>query len=365
MAFLWLLSQRVFFFFQIRCIHNVTKRIKIPIESGCEWSIINGVSDGAFKYKGGLDVKYLDIFHDNNCAIYYPPRLEFDKPVKTKKIKLHLEIYPVIYGGLKKRITTVDFTGSDGVKNSIMINPEVKRSYLLNISLRRGIGFRNRNSYDAKLESKQILNDKDYDYDCDNDDKEISSELPVQQEQSCALYSSIPISDENGACIVCSIKEERYIECDLKFVPKFWPHMQSEWFKINLNDNRFFTSEYVSLNNLMYEVVKPREDSTNSDVPVAYFEIQNKADSSFKFCISNCPILKIFDTIWSTTSGSFPCGRIGRSVIFRSPQEKELRKSPITLSISKLIPSMKTSNQKSILLDQRKIILMRRMIFGG
>lgn len=96
-----------------------------------------------------------------------------------------------------------------------------------------------------------------------------------------------------------------------------------------------------------------------------FFEIENNSESTLKFRIVNCPVPKILDTIWSATGGSFPCGNKGNSVIFQSPQEKDLRKSPITLSISCIFPSTSTSDTSSKLVDQRKILLIRRMVFGG
>ena len=115
-------------------------------------------------------------------------------------------------------------------------------------------------------------------------------------------------------------------------------------------------SEYVNLSTNLFDIMKSCED--------AFFEIENNGNSTLKFRILNYPIPKIFDTIWSTTGGSFPCGNKGNSVIFQSPQEKELRKSPITLSISCIFPSS-TSYISPKLVDQRKILLMRKMVFGG
>ena len=115
-------------------------------------------------------------------------------------------------------------------------------------------------------------------------------------------------------------------------------------------------SEYVNLSTNLFDIMKSCED--------AFFEIENNGKSTLKFRILNCPILKILDTIWSATGGSFPCGNKGNSVIFQSPQEKELRKSPITLSISCIFPSS-TSYISPKLVDHRKILLMRKMVFGG
>ena len=111
--------------------------------------------------------------------------------------------------------------------------------------------------------------------------------------------------------------------------------------------------------------VKPvQQNRSFFDEKTPFFEIENNSKSTLKFRILNCPILKITDIIWSTTGGTFPCGNKGNSVIFQSPQDKDLRKSPLTLSISGIFP-LSTLDTSSKLVDQRKILLMRKMVFGG
>lgn len=145
----------------------------------------------------------------------------------------------------------------------------------------------------------------------------------------------------------------------------YWLNRFHENIRINLESERFFTSEYVNLTNNLFDIAKSYEAASIDD-NVPLFEVENDTKSIFRFRVWDCPIPKIFEIVWSSTGGLFPCGKKGNSVIFQSPQEKELRKSPITLSISRIIPSSSLILDESLkLLDQRKILLMRSMVFGG
>ena len=66
------------------------------------------------------------------------------------------------------------------------------------------------------------------------------------------------------------------------------------------------------------------------------------------------------------TAGSFPCGDNGDSVIYHSPEEKELSKSPVIISLYEQDTSTDSNKDSpSCLSDQKKIWLLRRNNMGG
>lgn len=349
-----------FLVFLIMCKHNVVNRIKIPIESMCDWRIMDGMRDGAFKSKSGMNTRYSDIYHDSICAIYYPPRNGFEKTIKTKKIQIGLKINPVFLEGQKKGPIAKE-SSKLGTSNMIVSSSGWNSEYLLEMFLGKLAGFRNRNSYEVKLYCKGIGNQEQY--------EDVRKPVHIQtKSESCNhFYSSMQILDDaNKICYTCDTEVERCNICNLKLNLILELNRCHEKIRINLESERFFTSEYVSLTNNLFDIAKSYEAaSIDDDFPL--FEVANDTKSIFRFRVWNCPIPKIFEIVWSSTGGLFPCGKNGNSVIFQSPQEKELRKSPITLSIFHINPSSSSLilDESLKLLDQRKILLMRSMVFGG
>lgn len=349
-----------FLVFLITCKHNVVNKIKIPIEYMCNWRIMGGMREGAFKSKSGMDTRYSDTFHGSNSAIYYPPRNGFEKTIKTKKIQIGLKINPVFIDGQKKGPIAKE-SSKLGTSNMIVSSSGWNSEYLLEMFLGKLAGFRNRNSYEVKLYCKGIGDQEQY------EDVWKSVHIQTKSESRNYFYSSMQILDDaNKICYTCDTEVERCNICNLKLNLILGLNRCHEKIRINLESERFFTSEYVSLTNNLFDIANSYEaPGVDDDVPL--FEVANDTKSIFRFRVWNCPIPKIFELVWSSTGGLFPCGKNGNSVIFQSPQEKELRKSPITLSISYIIPSSSSLilDESLKLLDRRKILLMRRMVFGG
>lgn len=130
-----------FLVFDIQCVHKIKNKIRVPIESGCKWKLLGGMSEGAFKSNGGLDTRYSDIFHDSNCAVYYPPRGGFDKTIETKKITIQLSVYPFVLNHQNGNPPSSDEVGLIGTINTSFINSLVVRNYFLEITLKRWVDF--------------------------------------------------------------------------------------------------------------------------------------------------------------------------------------------------------------------------------
>jgi len=311
---------------------------------------MDGIMTGAIKHYSGMNTKYSDGYFGSNCAIYFPQRGKMKNPIGTRKIQIGLKIEPVFLENKRKNPITIESTRPDEISNMIILDSEQEHKYLLEMFLEKLCGFRNRNSYEVKLQCKSMVNGGQF------ENSEISVHSQTDTETYINHYPFMQVLDENTLCFRCNDITESCVMCNIKLNLKLWHNLSLDKVKIDLDSDRFFTSEYVNLSTNLFDIMKVYED--------AFFEIENNGKSTLKFRILNCPIPKILDTIWSATGGSFPCGNRGNSVIFQSPQEKELRKSPITLSISCIFPSSK-SDISPKLVDQRKILLMRKMVFGG
>lgn len=131
--------------------------------------------------------------------------------------------------------------------------------------------------------------------------------------------------------------------------------------KIATDTNRFLSSEYVKISNSISEYVYSVEDR-----PYLNFDIKNNNKSIDKFRICNCPVIKIKETFWTSTAGSFPCGGgNSNSVIYYSLNEKELSKSPITLKHYER--NLYEQNEEGILrpIDEKKVWIVRKAIMRG
>ncbi len=154
----------------------------------------------------------------------------------------------------------------------------------------------------------------------------------------------------------------KYNECKLIITFQF-PHGYSvtNQIKIATDTNRFLSSEYVKISNSISEYVYSGEDR-----PYLDFDIKNNNKSIDKFRICNCPVIKIKETFWTSTAGSFPCGGgNSNSVIYYSLNEKELSKSPITLKHYER--NLYEQNEEDILrpIDEKKVWIVRKAIMGG
>ncbi len=121
--------------------------------------------------------------------------------------------------------------------------------------------------------------------------------------------------------------------------------------KINIETDRFFTSEYIKIsNNQTYikDIHATKECSTLFNIK------SNQKHHIYKFRIIECPSVKTSQLFWSCTAGSFPCGDNGDSVIYHSPDEKESSKSPVILSLYEQDTSIESNKDSPCLSDQKK-----------
>lgn len=354
-----------FLVFRFHCVHKIENKIRIPVESACEWKLVNGIQDGAFKSHGGLNTQFSAVFQNSICAVYYPPRGGFDKSIKTKKIGIQLRIYPLILDTPGKDDLSVDEKNSAVGIKEIVVESEHEQNYFLEMSLTRMSGFRNRNSYSVKINCENLYNNV-------NDRSDISGDVCIEvlsegeHRNHFKFLGNLLQDDDDDVNLTFNNWEKTCAICDLKLYLRYRQHISKERLKIDLAYDRFFTSEYVSLNYSLFSKADSFKISRDHQNNAVFVNIRNFDSSSLNLYLLGCPFPKLIDTVWTATTGSFPCGCFGNSVVFKTPPEKELRRSPITLSLSKMVPTrINYSKQETTCLDQRKIILLRRMIFGG
>lgn len=181
-------------------------------------------------------------------------------------------------------------------------------------------------------------------------------------------------SDENSNYCIYSFDKNRntfsvenkcvskYNTCKLKITFQFSDnHLVTNQIKIATDANRFLSSEYVKISNSVSEYVYSAVDRPHID-----FEIKTNDEIIDKFRIRNCPVIKIKETFWTSTADLFPCGGDNNSsIIYYTLNEKELSKSPVTLSLYERDLYGKNDYEFHHLIDERKFWIVRKAIMGG
>ena len=342
-----------FFVLAIECKHKVFHEFKIPIESTIQWRIANGVKDGVFKHGYGVDTKYSDN-DSNDCVIYCFPKDGIEKNSKVKEIPILIKIKPNKKNNEYKNST---------IRNSVDINNigvcDYEHELLLSLSLKQKEGFLNKMLYEISSTVKEmtqerrienLLNPTD---EADENNCESNFIYRYQVKDNKKIYSifrkSVP------SCKHCNVSlslNEEYESSPITYEPK-----------IDIKTNRFFTSEHIKVSNNHHHMKNIGKIKGCSIL----FDIKSNYNGIYRFRIINSPTIKTFQTFWASTAGSFPCGNSDNCVIYYSPLEKELSKSPVTLSLfeKKIFVDSNDDEETPHLTDQKRIWLLRRITMGG
>lgn len=338
-------SVQSFLMISIQCNHKMGHIFRIPIESLIEWKIINGIKDGAFKHGNGLTAKYSDS-DSENCVIYYPTISGGKDDCKDKEIPISIRIISNSIEGSIENLSAINWHEN---KSSLLM--EDNATQLLILHLKQKQGFLNKMYYESSIAVKRTS----------------QNELEFSNDQ----LDTINENDENSNCSY-SFDQNRKIfsienkcgskcrECKLRLTFQFPANFSAtNQIKISIDTNRFLSSEYIKISNTVpkyvYSVDRPHVD----------FEIKNNNESIDKFHITNCPIIKTKETFWMSTAGPFPCGDNSNSIIYYSLSEKELSKSPVTLSLYERNLYEQNDDEFLHLVEQRKFWIVRKAIMGG
>lgn len=341
----------------IKCRHKVTHEFKIPIISSIEWKIVNGIADGAFKHGFGINTKYTD--NDSGASvIYYPPIEGFGKKdCQIKEIPILIRIKSIYDKQFNKN--NVVSIKSDPI-DSISLNDFDNYQFLLTLFLNQKKGILKRMYYEISLTVKKIdienqLNNFSKSQYCKSEGHDSNSfDIGSIKEEDKDNYSVfLNLIDNCSSCnvdLTLKLERDKLSSSSLPYAPK-----------IDIEINRLFTSEFIKIS---HSTSYNSDTHRNNTYPLIC-TIKNKDKDIYKFQIMNCPPIHVYQNIWHCTAGSFPCDNKGDCVIYYTPQEKELCKSPIILSLYKKGIFDNNDEKQLNLVDQKKIWLLRRNVMGG
>lgn len=341
-------SVESFLIITIQCEHKINHIFLFPIESLIEWRIINGVKDGAFKHGYGLTAKYSDTDNEN-CVIYYPIIRGSKDDYKDKEIPILIRIHSNrIKGSIE------NFVKKYCYENNTIPLTEDNTTHLLILHLKQKQGFLNKMFYESSITDTQT-SQKELEYSSrqlvTTNKHDENSNYTYSFDENRKAFSME--SEYNSRCAECKLNVTFQSSSSIYFI--------TNQNKITIDTNRLLSSEYIKISNSISEYVYKTEDKPDID-----FELKNNNKSIGKFRINNCPLIKTRETYWTCTAGAFPCGGSNsNSVIYYSPNEKELSKSPITLNLYERYLYRPKDNEYLHLIDQKKIWIVRKAIMGG
>jgi len=350
------LSIESFLVILIRCSHNILHEFKNPIEPEIEWKIVNGIKDGAFKHGFGANTKYSDGDCDTS-VIYYPPNEGIGN--KGENQPKEIPILIKIKSSSHKELNNTDLSKNATDVNNIELNDFENYQFLLTLFLKHKKGFFKRMFYDVSLTVKKT----GFDSNLNNFSNSPTYKMKQHNFNLSFMDNSYTKEEDENIYSVSQKHSNNCSYCNLclAFKPELELSSYLDKLKINIDTNRFFTSEFIKISSSI-----PYDGNTDKNILYQLLcTIKNKDKDICKFRVINCPPIRVNQHIWSCTAGSFPCDNKGNCVIYCSPQENELSKSPVTLSLyEKNIFDGDYGKQLS-LVDQKKIWLLRRNIMGG
>lgn len=338
----------------IKCCHTMLHKFKIPLESTVNWSLINGKTDGVFKQGHGFSSTYVDKCDNGDCVIYFPPKEEADKNFLFRQIPISIivklnnnnnNIYNNVYENSK-------FENIYNINDLNLLNFE-NCELILTLTLKRKKSLLKKMFYDLSWTLKPFKNKKNLNISFTNKDTKNLNFKSIISCDSC---------DENGKRIIyIRGSEQNCKSCKLDLSFKCDMHTFSKS-KMDIETDRFFTSECIRISRIPDFI---GNGGYSKDKSILFY-VTDSSDLLYQFRIINCPSIKVFQIYWNVTLGSFPCGNDGDSVIYCSPRERDLSKSPLYLSLyEKSIFDNWENNMPIHYMDQRKIWLLRRVVFGG
>ncbi|HJS64394.1 MAG TPA: hypothetical protein VJ767_06000 [Nitrososphaeraceae archaeon] len=299
------------------CRHQQSHIFKLPADSKINWKIEQeDKENGAFKIGYGTNAEYMTR-DTGNCVLFYPQLNEIRNNQATKNIKIFLTATQI---GLKS------FRGQRQDKFLINIEITIFKKFLK-----------------SKCKARISLEKDDSD--------------PSKKNDLCLSYTTDDnFENENNQLLIAekydnlvSIKTQKSCNiCNLRILFRAFNNLV----RINISKSYLITSEIIKFTAL-------RE--TNNCSPTTITGSKYKKHPLYDIVISP----RIF---WTSNLGQFICGDDGDSVLYATPGESGLSRSPVILSIHADydLNFEQSDEQQMSFYDQKKLWLLRQPpVMGG
>jgi hypothetical protein len=368
-----------FIFIKTSCIHGILHNFKLPIKTEIKWKIKDGIANGAFKIGNGMDAEFFPR-DSGDCVIFYPQLQQNNNNNKNKNNNKNLTYKKICIE------LTVKQLGSDIFK-------EKDYQFFVNVNILISRKFAKRTFRIKMFVSKLEKQDQDNDNNDNNDNSNSNNKV-----NNDTLRSNIINSDDDLKSIITTNvekKEKQKVVVEEEEVEEGKNQIE---FKsdnnckicnlsiaiINNNNNTkknttttTATSHPYSIKNLKSylitsDIIKISAESninTKNSITSKNNNNNNNISSIIltgpnykKYFINNIQIQpRIF---WDSNIGKLVYGNLGQSVIYYTPGESELSKSPITINLYFQYDHNNLDGlqqqQQAILSDSKKLWMLRQ-----
>jgi hypothetical protein len=270
-----------------------------------------------------------------DSVIYYPPRQELE-PEEKKEIQISVKVR--INNIIKNRNRKVNKTNDDTTKK-----------YTITIVMQRLGGIRMSYSAKVRIKKMELGGDRENglaksmaanDDSIDNNKENLL--VPISKENDKMTTTKIESLNKPNFCNDCKIQ--------IVFEPPTRKNIQMEL------QGYFLTSEYIKILTIKIN------DNSSSDGN-GYIWLKGELNQG-------CKIADVFPRptlVWECTSGSFPCGNNDEFIIYLTPSENELSKSPVTITLYTFYNVFDHGNasgsEPKKMIDNRRIWLFEDYLF--
>jgi hypothetical protein len=337
-----------FIFIKTSCIHGILHNFKLPIKTKIKWKIHGGLANGAFKIGNGMDAEYFS--QDSGDSVIFYPQLQSDsKNLTYKKVCIELIV---------KQLGSSIFN-------------EQEYHFFVNVNILISRKFAKR-TFRIKMFVSRPERPSNYDnnnYDDNNHDNKIDNYiLKPNAINSDDLESTLSTTTTTATANKIEKEEEREVKnhqisfksinnsckiCNLSIIIKIKKHGTNHHpFSINALKSYLITSDIIKIST---------EESNNTKN-----SIDNHNNSSIiltgshykKYFIDGIQIQpRIF---WKSNIGELVYGNLGQSLIYYTPGESKLSKSPVTINLYFHYDHNLEDLQEAILSDSKKLWMLRQ-----
>ena len=310
------LNVESFIFIKTNCKHNIHHIFRLPVKTEIKWKIKGGTDNGAFKIGGGMDAEYFARDYGDS-VIFYPKLNNTSKDTTYKNISIYLTI---------NQLGSTLFDQQE-YKFVVNVNILITRK-LLKTNYRVKMFVSKPDNDDSSILNSNIPSKRD----------DLKSIGKVEQDGNLILFKSF------NSCKICNLMVIVKSNKTSFFIKFFKKHMiTTEIIKISAecNNNTTRANNYNNNNTILFT-------GTNHQ---KYFLDGVKIEP------------RLF---WKSNSGKLVYGNLGQSLIYYTPGEDDLSKSPLTLNLYFQYDHSLEDLQQASLLDSKKLWILRQPpLMGG
>ena len=324
-----------FIFIKTSCMHNILHNFKLPVKTEIKWKIKGGIANGAFNIGNGMDAEYFPR-DSGDSVIFYPQLQNNNKNLAYKKICIELTV---------KQLGSSIFKEQEYhffVNVNILISRKlVKRTFRIKmfVSDLEDQDNHHGNKADNHISKPSVINS-------DELKSTIKTEKKEKEEEEEEGKNLVSIKSINS-CKICNLSI-------IAKTKKTTATTNTHPFSIKSLKSYLITSDIIKIS---------AEGNAKNSIINNNSSMILTGSNYKKYFIDDIQIQpRMF---WKSNIGELVYGNLGQSLIYYTPGESDLSKSPITINLYFQYDHTKEDIQHAILSDSKKLWILRQPPLKG